>query len=204
MITVSSNTDEVIKSLNSVTKNLSKEIGVAAWKTARFGEGNIAKKITKELATPQREIKKKITSKRSKGGATVELDKSKRLALKQFNPRQNKAGVTYKISKSKGRKLLKSGFMGPKPGAIARRLHGHVWFRVGPKVAQEKGRYKGRMRQKILKAYGPSPWGVFVKGGNKTPTRNEISQRFGKELAERLRYLHLKQLNQLSWQQPTT
>ena len=186
--------DAAIKALANVTTNLTKQIGIASWQAAKFGKSHIAKEIGKELATPQKDIKKDIDAKRAGGTrATVTLDKSKRMSLKRFKPKQNATGVAYKISKTEGRKKIPGAFMGPRPGAVARKLHGHVWMRSGARVAMTKGASKGQSRQRIYKLYGPSPWGVVVTRDKQLPIGVIIKDRYGQELEKRLRYLRLKQ-----------
>jgi hypothetical protein len=73
---------------------------------------------------------------------TVIEGSGRELSLKLFGPKQNAAGTTALVWGA--RKMHKSAFMGPRPGAIARSLGGHVWHRTG----------SSRMPIEML--YGPS------------------------------------------------
>ena len=197
-ITTDASFQKVIKSIDNVTDKLSKEVGVAAWKTANYGKSQMAKRIQPEIAVPQREIKKHIKVKRIRQQMSqVTLDKTKRFSLKAFKPRQQAKGTGYKTSRKRGRKRLDGSFMGPRPGVVAVKLRGHVWMRVGPKVMFKKGARKGSMGQRIIKLYGPGVHAAFLKNDNKEPMRVDLDVRFLKELNDRLRYLRLKRSGQL-------
>jgi len=126
--------------------------------TAKTVRAGISKDVRRLVNIKKKDIdqylKIKLAHPASAPSALVTVEKSARLPLKYFGARQNAAGVKYKISKvGKSKNFLPSGFMGPKPGAIARRLGGHVFKRVGTK------------RLPIRKQYGPSAWGVVAKNG---------------------------------------
>lgn len=174
-------TEQLVKDLGNVAKNLTKELGIVAWKTAKATERSAAKQITTELATTQREVKKHITKKRRDTESEVTVSKSKRISLKEFKPRQTKAGVSYRISKSTGRNRVDGAFMGPSPKASALKLKGHVWKR------------KGKARLPIQKLMGPSPWGVLVSGDRVQNVTEETRGELRKQLQDRIRYLRLKQ-----------
>lgn len=172
--------EQAIKDLDSVTKNLTKELGIVAWKTAKKTKSVAAKEITTELATKQSVVKDQITTKRRTTESEVTVKKSKRLSLKEFKPRQTKAGVSYRISKSTGRNRIDGAFMGPSPKASALKLKGHVWKR------------KGKSRLPIQKLMGPSPWGVLVKGDRVQNVTDETRAELRKQLDRQIRWLRLK------------
>lgn len=180
-VTVQMDSSEVVKSLDNVVKNLSKELGIVAWKTARKGKSLVAKDVTKELAVTQKVVKKELAAKRiGKTGAEVTIDKSPRIPLRDFKARQIKRGVSYRISKTKGRKTIPGAFQGPRPGQMNVKWRGRVFKRTGKK------------RLPIIQLYGPSPWGVIVKNRRIRPIANQLNQELRKQLAERLRYQRLK------------
>lgn len=172
--------DQLISDLKSLSTNLTKELGIVAWNTAKKTKSVAAKQITSELAVTQREVKERITTKRRDTESEVTVNKSKRIPLKEFKPRQTRKGVSYRISKTTGRKTAADAFMGPKPGTPAPRLHGHVWKR------------KGKTRLPIQKLYGPSPWGVLVSGDRIQNVTEETRGELRKQLEKRIRWLRLK------------
>ena len=172
---------KLIKSLKAVSDNLTKELGIVAWKAARPAKALISKEVTKELAVPQKIVKSKIwTKKVGKTGAAIQLDKSKRIELRDFGARQTKKGVSYKISKSKGRSTIRQAFKGPRPGLTFAKHKGSVFGRVG------------ESRKPIAKLYGPSPWGVFQKQKLSVPVRKKIETELEKQMVERIRFRTLK------------
>lgn len=188
-------TDKLLVELKNVADNLKKELGVVSWKTARAGKRFIAKDVSSQIKVKQADVKALIREKRGDTEASVSLKKTSRMPLKRFSPRQTKKGVTYRIEKQGKRQLLRGGFMGPKPGVIAAKLHGHVWIRKGYMEPGTSGpRIRGRkQREPIYIPRGPSPYGVVLKGERKVPIANEIRQELKKQLATRIRYLRLKQ-----------
>ncbi len=175
------NADPVIRDLGTLVKNLPRETAIVSGKTARRGKSIIAKDISKELAVPQKVVRKQLeVAKTGKTGATTTLKKSFRIPLKNFKASQTRAGVSYRISKRKGRKTVPGAFMGAKPGVPSPRLSNHVFKRVG----------KGRLP--IRKLHGPSPWGVFVKRRRTRPVGQQIHAELRKQINERLRYRVLK------------
>lgn len=188
MLKISVDMDQMVrlrKLLNQNDKRVSREVAIAINATSKTVASDIAKEVTKELATPQKTVKEQVRkgsrATAEKLGTTVTLRKSARLALRNFGARQNKKGVTYKISKTKGRKLIPSAFQGPRPGAVKVSWRGNVFIRAG------------KERLPIVKLSGPSPWGVFVKGGRDPVVRRDARKELRKQIEKRLRYLKLKQ-----------
>jgi len=173
----------IIKIISDLGFDARKELKIAVNKTAKKVESTAAKEIYKELATTQKAIKKQITVKRAGGneyGAEVVISKSKKIPLKEFGAKHVKSGVTYRVSRTQGRKTLRDGFMGPKPGVTASKLKGQVYMR------------KDRKRKPIHVKYGPSPWGVFTKRGMVQPTVKVGKEELEKQMVDRVRFLTLK------------
>jgi len=172
------------KSIEDTGRNLRKELAVACNATASKGKSIIAKQISKELATPQKNIRATISqSRKAKDtdiSATLEVRKDRRISLKEFGARQTKTGVSYKISTSRGRKSIPGAFQGPKPGLINVKTKGNVFKRAG------------KARLPIVKLYGPSTWGVFVVGKKQGPSVTEIEAELKKQIDRRIRFIELK------------
>lgn len=188
MVRISADTDqlqELQRLLGNSTKKIKREIATAINATKKKVASQVAKEITKELATSQKVVKEQINARdkanAQKLSATVTLKKSQRIALREFGARQNKKGVSYKISKTKGRKLIPGAFQGPRPGAVKVSWRGHVFIRVG------------KPRLPIRRLSGPSPWGVYVKGGRDPMIRREAREELRKQVDRRIRFLKLKQ-----------
>lgn len=98
------------------------------------------------------------------------VTKRKRISLKRFNPMQTDQGVEYEIFEGK-RKLRRGAFMGPKPGAVALNLYGHVWTRVG------------KSKLPIIRVMGPSIGNVFRTV--QAPTVEYLDQRLTMQLNRR-------------------
>lgn len=165
--------------IDGTKKKLEVELKIAVRATAKKSQTIINQNVRKELNVKAKDVVKHITSRTSLQGANpsarVILKKSARLPLKAFNARQTKAGVSYKVSKSSGRSKAKSAFMGPRPGQIAPKLHGHVFRR------------QGESRLPIVKLHGASPWGAFVKRRMRPPTTKEIRIYLSKQIDRRVR-----------------
>lgn len=183
--------DDLIKAIENVKTNLSKEIGIAVWRATKRSEKQAVRVVQQELATNQAAIKETITSERhGETGAVLTVHKTRRIPLKDFGAKQNSVGVTYKISKTRGRKTLRGGFQGPSPGVLKASWKGNAFKRVG------------RARLPIVKLKGPSPWGVFRKRGGTGVVAVHLEQELAKEIAERVRFNKLKAAGGLRGQQP--
>ena len=194
MISLFSNRKEITalsNALGGADKKIRKQLAIAVNKTAKKALAQLAKEDAKELATTQKVIKAtmKVASKATATGnptSTIVQRKTGAIPLRDFKARQTAAGVSYKISKrGKARGLVPSAF-------IVKSIAGHVFKRVGAKRPSTKGRYKGKMRQKIVKLYGPSPWFVTVKNRLTKPVVKFAKSQLKKEIAERTRFLNLK------------
>lgn len=175
--------DAAVKGLKALVKNIPKELAIVSGKAAKRGKSIIAKAVTTELNVTQKVVKNHIAvkTKVQETGASVSLEKSKRISLRNFKAKQNKAGVRYKISKTGGKKTLPGGFMGPRPGTLATKLNGGVFKRIGKK------------RLPIGKAMGPSPWGVHKKQKQQqTQVKKELRTAYHKAAVKRLKYQRLR------------
>lgn len=181
----------LVRAMEGVSDNLTRELGIIAWATAKKAKSEIAKRVGGELAVPQKVIKKVLTHVRDNQlTSTVTLSKTRRLALREFNPRQNRQGVRVRISKTKGAKTIPSAFQGPRPGVMKASWRGNAFKRLG------------KNRLPIVKLRGPSPWGVFVKNEQMAPTMQIVKEELKDQLEKRIRFLELKRSGGLNWQQP--
>lgn len=171
--------------LKGDAKKIKREVAIAINAVGKKTEAMMAKEVGKELATPQKNIKKAIYL-RSKAtpahlGTTVSVPKAKRLPLRDFNPRQNRTGVSYKVSKTKGRGFVAGAFQGPKPGVIKASWRGNVFKRTG------------KSRLPIIKLKGPSVWGVVVKGDTAKVVASHSRDELKFQIDRRIRFQILKQ-----------
>ena len=158
MIAIEINTKQLKKlkeAVGKAGKSFPRELSAAVNKVSTQTKTNIGREITKTvnikagIAKKQISTRNKATAESPK--AVVSLSKSNRIGLQHFGGRQNKTGVSYKIDKQGGRKIVAGAFMGPRPGVLAPKLHGGAFKRVGTE------------RHPIIKLYGVSPFGAFVK-----------------------------------------
>lgn len=103
--------------------------------------------------------------------ATVVLEKKDRIPLKDFGARQTKSGVTYRIVRGGGKDKIADAF-----GPNIPRLGGHVYRR------------KGAARLPIVKLFGPSAWGVFVKNGLHKLVKKDSNAYLANRLRHRIEY----------------
>lgn len=176
--------DQLRNALKTVGGTMARELKIVTNKTANKTKLVMSREIRKELRAPAAKVKKtlrvSIKATTANTSAEVQLKKGERISLKEFNARQTRKGVTHKISKRRGRGRVDDAFMGPRPGAIATKLHGHVFKR------------RGEARLPIQKLYGPSPWGVFAINRMRKPTVQEITPEYVKQLQHRIRFKVLK------------
>lgn len=178
-VTVKGKLDELGRALGvDAPKKLKRETATAINATARKTVNLLAKEIGKELATPQKEIKRKIAvsdkAKPQNLSATVKQRPTSRLSLKRFSARQTSKGVSYKISKTEGRKTIKGAF-------IQASLGGHVYRR------------QGKARLPITKLDGPSPWGVTQKKKlDELVAKRDVEPELVKQIDRRIRAVNFK------------
>jgi hypothetical protein len=171
--------NELQKALGDVApKKVRQQVAIALNNVAKKTESLLAKEIVKEIAVPQREVKKDIVRSVKATNeslvAEVRQKESSRISLKQFGARQNKVGVAYRISKTSGGRVVKSAFLSEKLG-------NHAYKRTGQK------------RLPIVKLYGPSPWGVTVKNDlDKLIVRRDIEPELIKQIDRRIKAINYK------------
>lgn len=193
MIEVTTNA-QAIKRLAEVlennTKMLRKDIRIALSKTANHVESQWAKEISETIPVTRAVIKKLLRQEVANIDApelkaSVSLFKSKRLSLKEYRAKQTRSGVSYTGYKGAKRKTLPGAF-------IALRLGGHVFTRQGQKQVMSKGRYAGKMRQPIVKRFGPSPFDTTQKHEIPVKLVQLGKARLLLELNKRVRFRSLK------------
>lgn len=185
---------ELESTLQGSLKMLPRQVSTAINKTRTRAASIMAKSVVQELAVKQKAVRDVIDKGQRSTPKTLRskltLISGERLPLKEFKPRQTRKGVSYKISKTEGRKTIKGAF-------IVNSLGSHVFTRRGPKRRVRSGRNKGLMKQPIYKKYGVSPWGVYVKQDVDPNVRRQINEELRKQIAERIRFLRLKQQGQI-------
>lgn len=185
MINVQIEAAGLLKTLNSISDNIVKDTKDAANKTATKGVSLMAKGVSSEIRVSQKRVKRHIKKRKIDGGASVELEKSDRLALKAFKPVQRKTGVRYKIKKGGSLKTIRHAFMGPRPGVLAAKLNGHVFVRKNVFAPRKPIRRAGR---------GPSPWGVLAKNPSKLKSiQLGLQVELRKQLQKRIQFIKYKQ-----------
>jgi hypothetical protein len=174
---------QLTKATANARKSLPKEISAAINATARRTNLGVQRQITKKTTIKAAVAKSKIKlvkqSSPSTLSAQVTLRPSSRMSLKEFGARQTKAGVSYKISKGGKRATAQSAFIQPAMGS-------HVFKRIGAKVKMGTGSYAGKMRQRVKRLEGPSPWGVFVKNKMSPAQVKDIEAELKKQIERRI------------------
>ena len=159
--------DKLSLAVAAAGKNLRKEMAAAVNATVKDAERKMARDIGAEITMKIGDIKKNIRSPRKateiNPQGSVSLWWSDREGLEHFKAKHIQSGVSYQISKKGGRVTVSGAFMGPKPGMLAPKLYGGVYKRVGAQRKLTKGRRQGKMGQLIVRLFGVSPAGVFMK-----------------------------------------
>jgi hypothetical protein len=178
---------------------LAKQVAGALNDTAKHEKSNISKLIREKVNIQKRDVDKYIGISRASPKyliAEVYLEKHERIALKYFGARQTKKGVTYRIAKSStpagkgGRRKA-----GPKEritdafGPNIPRLGGNVYRRLRGKPGDKyKSRNKSQGKRSdnlpIVKLFGPSAWGVFIRH----EMRKEVNKSARAYLANRIKH----------------
>jgi hypothetical protein len=181
---VDSRLKKLTEAVRASGRKLSQEIAAAINSTAKKTRGVISKEIRNELVAKKKDIDRYIgisrRASKEKLVGGVKLDKSRRIPLRDFGARQTKKGTTYRTSKTRGRKLAAGAFQGPRPGLMKASWKGRVFKRVG------------KTRLPIQQLYGPSPWGVFVKGKMVAPTSAATRIELIKQMDRRIKFNVLK------------
>lgn len=175
--------DELRKSLKDKTHRLPRHMATAINATARKVRSVSAKGITEELAVPQKVVKDVIKEKsratKDRLYAQVNINQTARIPLREFGARQLKAtkrrseAVTYRISKTAGRRYIEHNAF------VIKQYGNHVYRRTGAG------------RRPIVKLYGPSPWGVFVKRNLEAKVMQIANEELAKQMARQIRQVLL-------------
>ena len=194
MIEITTNEEaikQLAKALENNTKLLKRDINTALNATARHLKSQWAIEISNETTLTQKIIKETIKQELARAGgeakAAVSQKKSSRVSLKEYKATQTKKGVSYRINKgAKGSKklLLANSFIWAK--------NGHVFTRGGAKRVMKKGRYVGKMRQPIVKRFGPSPFETTQKREIPVKLIHLGIARLLEELKKRIRFRTLR------------
>lgn len=171
------------KALEKSGRKLPAEMAIVLNASAKTMKVQASKEIRKELAAKSSMLKRSlrnIKATKTELSAGVGVNKEKRISLREFGAKQSKKGVSYKISKTGGRKTVANAFQGPKPGAIKASWRGHVFARTT------------KARLPIVKLFGPSPWGAFVKQGMSAEVMRAGKKTFGNQIQRRIRFNVLK------------
>jgi hypothetical protein len=200
MITVKMDAKQMIYELKAVSQSLTKELGIAAWNTAKKGKSLIAKDVLEGqgLKIKQAQVKKLIIEKRNDGGPTtssVQIKQDRVLPITPaMNPEQVSSGGQYKPTKKGGIETIKGAFAGPRPGVSAINLRGKLWVQSNQaKRVMKKGRYKGRMRTPIRPAGTTiSPYAIHVKNNRQPIIVGELKDEMDKQIQRRIRFHVLK------------
>lgn len=182
MMTVTLTGDkELAKSLDNAARDLPKEQARVLNATRKPIVGLMTKQIQTKIGNVKTSPVKKVlkngqNATRSRLATSVNLEETQRLRVDDFKgTRQTKVGVSYSISKTSGRKIIKSGFMGPRPGRKAPKLGGRAYKRTG------SGRYP------IVQLHVVSPWGVYIKNNMRTRTVKLGEIELHKQMERRIR-----------------
>ena len=177
--------------LDGAVKKLPQQVSMAINKTRTRAISFVAKAVVKDLAVTQKAVKDVMDSTSKSTPKTlqarVRLFSTDRIPLKEFKAKQNRKGVSYKakVGGKQRTKNIRSAF-------IVDSLGGHVFARNGPKKRVSKGPNKGKMKQRIYKRFGASPWGVYLKQDVDPQIRKQVKEELRAQIADRIRTLELR------------
>lgn len=142
--------DQFAGNLRAPLRGLPKELAAAVNESTKRAAAQISKLIRDQIniraADLDPRLKIQPAAESLTPQATISIPRQ-RIPLKYFGAKQVPGGVAYRIAKANGGRVALHAF-GPDIGALG----GNVFRRVG------------RGRTPIVKLYGPSPWGVLMKG----------------------------------------
>jgi hypothetical protein len=174
--------DKLKAEIAHIKGGMDKAIARASMRVARQGKTEISKDIRSQVRIKAADVGALIEVKKTTGGgAYIKLKETQKVSLRVFDAKQNGRGVSYAIAKGK-RGFVQSAF-------IAESLGGSVYKRYGARVIATKGRYKGKLRQRIAKLHGPSVWGVFVFNNFYEPTLKRLSEKYESRLRHEIKFL---------------
>lgn len=184
--------DRLAEASKAAGKNIAKEIAGALNQVAKKTKLEMGRRIRETINLKKAVVEKPLSVKseatESSFVAVVSLKNEDRFGLQHFGARQDKRGVSYKISKTGGRKRVNGAFMGPRPGVLAPKLYGGVWKRMGAPRTMTKGRRIGKIAEPIVKLYGVSPWGAYVKNNMEAVDVEAVSKELAKQMERRIEF----------------
>ena len=210
MVKVNVDTSKLRAMLASSEKSpqkLKQNIAGALYDGAKFCRTDMSRQIREHVHIKKKDVDEHIhidrpDAKRLVAGVT--LRKTDRIPLKDFGARQTKQGVTYKIAKSaEAAALMKragTNYTNPpaktkgkrKGKAPSQNGRGRVPSGFGPNVPRLGGhvfkRVPGATRLPIIKLYGPSAWGVFVRLKLRKKTAKAVLAYVMDRLERRIKY----------------
>jgi hypothetical protein len=169
--------DGLRKAIEGTGRKLPAEFAIAINKTATKCKGIMAKQVSQQIKVTQAVVKQQIKTGRKANKSylttTVRILPKARISLRDFGAKQTKAGVTYQIARTGQRRFIPSGF-------IVDSLGGHVFQR------------RGKDRTPIDKRFGPSSWGVFVKGKARAPSVELTQEELQKQIDKRIQFINFR------------
>tara|TARA_R110000868_G_C10780623_1_gene755480 strand:+ start:155 stop:739 length:585 start_codon:yes stop_codon:yes gene_type:complete len=167
------------KACGEAKKSFAKELAAGINATTKATRTQISKDIRSVVAMKKKDVdaKLKITSKATAQNPVghVVLEAGRREGLQYYDARQDKRGVSYKIKPGGGRSRVNGAFMGPTPGVLAPKLNGGVFKRAGS------------TRLPIVKLYGVSAIGAWLKNDFTADTIGFISKGLEKQMERRIK-----------------
>ena len=167
------------KACGEAKKSFAKELAAGINATTKATRTQISKDIRSVVAMKKKDVdaKLKITSKATAQNPVghVVLEAGRREGLQYYDARQDKRGVSYKIKPGGGRSRVNGSFMGPTPGVLAPKLNGGVFKRAGS------------TRLPIVKLYGVSAIGAWLKNDFTADTIGFISKGLEKQMERRIK-----------------
>lgn len=167
------------KACGEAKKSFAKELAAGINATTKATRTKISKDIRSVVAMKKKDVdsKLKITSKATAQNPVghLVLEAGRRAGLQYYDARQDNRGVSYKIKPKGGRQRVNGAFMGPTPGTFAPKLNGGVFKRAGT------------TRLPIIKLYGVSAIGAWLKNDFSNDTVGFISKGLEKQMERRIK-----------------
>lgn len=168
----------------------------ASTRSANVGRTFVGRQLRKELNIKKGDLERtahgrsqpllfvtrvKEDSGRQSAFSKITLSEAGRPPLKLFDAQQLKSGVSYEIKPRGGRSRAAHAF-----GPNIPKLKRHVFVRTKEKTRAKKGIRRGRRVHKILKLYGASPWGAFIKRNLGPEAQRVVAEKFKERVEHEL------------------